>query len=170
MIINDDSLVQKARYLINFGIENTESIPDLGTNAKMNEFEAAMGLCVLDDIDDIMSYRKNVCMIYETRLRDFVLFQKRNRFATPNYSYFPIVLNDEATVSRVIKALNKKGIFPRRYFNPSLDSLNYIDNKNICKTSRELCQTILALPCYPKLSVTIQNDIIDTIKENLQNE
>ena len=41
LIINDDTLVEKARYLINFGIENSESIPHLGTNAKMNEFEAA---------------------------------------------------------------------------------------------------------------------------------
>ena len=43
------ALVEKARYLINFGIENAESIPELGTNAKMNEFEAAMGLCMLDE-------------------------------------------------------------------------------------------------------------------------
>ena len=50
LIINDDELVQKARYLINFGIKNQEEIPHLGTNAKMNEFEAAMGLCVLDDM------------------------------------------------------------------------------------------------------------------------
>ena len=41
LIINDDALVQKARYLINFGIADAESIPELGTNAKMNEFEAA---------------------------------------------------------------------------------------------------------------------------------
>ena len=50
LIINDDSLVEKARYLINFGIKNREEIPELGTNAKMNEFAAAMGLCVLDDM------------------------------------------------------------------------------------------------------------------------
>ena len=53
LIINDDSLVEKARYLINFGIENPESIPELGTNAKMNEFEAAMGLCMLDEMEEI---------------------------------------------------------------------------------------------------------------------
>ena len=46
LIVNDPNLVQKARYLINFGIESAESIPELGTNAKMNEFEAALGLCI----------------------------------------------------------------------------------------------------------------------------
>ncbi|MDE5014454.1 DegT/DnrJ/EryC1/StrS family aminotransferase, partial [Francisella tularensis subsp. holarctica] len=50
LIINDYSLVEKVRYFINFGIESSESIPYLCTNAKMNEFEAAMGLCVRDDI------------------------------------------------------------------------------------------------------------------------
>ena len=58
LIINDDELVQKVRYLINFGIKSPTEIPHLGTNAKMNEFEAAMGLCILDDIEDIKTNRK----------------------------------------------------------------------------------------------------------------
>src|SRR5574344_539107 len=53
LVINDDELVQKVRYLINFGIKSLTEITYLGTNAKMNEFEAAMGLCVLDDIENI---------------------------------------------------------------------------------------------------------------------
>ena len=60
LIINDDDLVEKARYLINFGIKNKEEIPELGTNAKMNEFEAAMGLCMLDDMQELHTKRKNV--------------------------------------------------------------------------------------------------------------
>ena len=65
LIINDDSLVEKARYLINFGIKNAEEIPELGTNAKMNEFEAAMGLCVLDDMQDLNVKRKTVYEFYK---------------------------------------------------------------------------------------------------------
>ena len=68
LIINDDSLVQKARYLINFGIKNAESIPELGTNAKMNEFEAAMGLCMLDEIEIVTKARKKVFELYEKRI------------------------------------------------------------------------------------------------------
>ena len=65
LIINDDSLVEKARYLINFGIKNTEEIPELGTNAKMNEFEAAMGLCVLEEMQELNIKRKTVYEFYK---------------------------------------------------------------------------------------------------------
>ena len=71
LIINDDTLVEKARYLINFGIENQESIPELGINAKMNEFEAAMGLCVLDEIKEILEERKIVYEKYKKELEGF---------------------------------------------------------------------------------------------------
>jgi dTDP-4-amino-4,6-dideoxygalactose transaminase len=75
LIINDDELVQKARYLINFGMKNAEEIPHLGINAKMNEFEAAMGLCVLDDIEEIKEKRKIVIENYRNELKGLVQFQ-----------------------------------------------------------------------------------------------
>jgi len=77
LIINDDGLVEKARYLINFGIENAESIPELGTNAKMNEFEAAMGLCMLDEMKFVNKKRKEVFELYKmrTQLQTIVTFQ-----------------------------------------------------------------------------------------------
>ena len=89
LIINDDSLLEKVRYLINFGIKNQEEIPHLGTNAKMNEFEAAMGLCILDDIEDIKTNRKKVVENYKIGLESLVTFQKQNEQANENYSYFP---------------------------------------------------------------------------------
>src|SRR5574344_2676410 len=91
LIINDDELVQKAKYLINFGIKNQEEIPHLGTNAKLNEFEAAMGLCVLDDIEKIKNNRKNIYEKYQKELKGLVKFQEQNENVTQNYSYFPVV-------------------------------------------------------------------------------
>ena len=167
LIINDDNLVKKARHLINFGIENPESIPLLGTNGKMNEFEAAMGLCVLDDIEEIKEKRKVIFEYYETELKEIVKFQKKNKNSTLNYSYFPIVFKSQETLLKVQKALNKKQIFPRRYFYPSLDSLQYIEPKQICKKSREMSSKILCLPIYPELMKNEQKLIIKLIKENI---
>lgn len=167
LIINDDELVQKARYLINFGIKNTEEIPHLGTNAKMNEFEAAMGLCVLDEIEDIKEKRKVVIENYTSELKDLVQFQKQNENATENYSYFPVVFKTEEQLLKVQKALNEKSIFPRRYFYPSLDTLEYIEPKQECKISRDISRRILCLPIYTELELNIQDIIIKTIKENL---
>ena len=167
LIINDDELVQKARYLINFGIKNTEEIPHLGTNAKMNEFEAAMGLCVLDDIEEIKEKRKDILEIYRKELKNLVQFQEQNENATENYSYFPIVFKSEYELLKVQKALNDKQIFPRRYFYPSLDTLEYIEPKQECKISRDISKRILCLPVYVELEKDVQEIIIKIIRGNL---
>ena len=167
LVINDDSLVEKARYLINFGIENAESIPELGTNAKMNEFEAAMGLCMLDEIEDIIDKRKNVFDLYRKELEGFVRFQRINKEATINYSYFPIVLKNEEELLKVQIELNNKKIFPRRYFYPSLDTLSYIEPKQLCENSRKISSRILCLPVFYGLEEEIQFEIVNSIKEML---
>lgn len=167
LIINNDELVQKARYFINFGIKNQEEIPHLGTNAKMNEFEAAMGLCVLDDIEEIKQKRKVISENYRKELKNLVQFQEQNINASENYSYFPIVFENEEQLLKVQKALSKKDIFPRRYFYPSLDTLDYIEPKQECKISRDISKRILCLPIYAELEENIQDTIIEIIKENL---
>ena len=166
LIINDDSLVQKARHLINFGIENAESIPSLGTNAKMNEFEAAMGLCLLDEIEEINQKRKDIYITYEKELKSFIEFQNQNQYSTSNYSYFPIILKSEEQTLKMQRALNNKGIFPRRYFYPSLDTLNYIEPKQFMSNSRDISSRVLCLPLYPELTEDEQMKIINILKEN----
>jgi dTDP-4-amino-4,6-dideoxygalactose transaminase len=165
LIINDDKLVEKARYLINFGIENSESIPHLGTNAKMNEFEAAMGLCMLDEIESVNNKRKTIYDRYNNALNGVVKFQEQNKEASLNYSYFPIVLKSEEELLIVQKHLNEKNIFPRRYFYPSLDTLKYIEPKQKCEVSRDISKRIMCLPLYPELKEEEQLTIINTINE-----
>lgn len=164
LIINNDELVEKARYLINFGIKNAEEIPELGTNAKMNEFEAAMGLCVLDDIEKIKQKRKVQFDRYKEELKGLVEFQELNQNATQNYSYFPVIFKSEEQLKKIEKVLNKNQIFPRRYFYPSLDTLNYIEPKQDMKISRDISTRILCLPIYVELEEEIQEKIINIIK------
>jgi len=164
LIINDDRLVEKTRYLINFGIKNKEEIPELGTNAKMNEFEAAMGLCMLDDMGKINVKRKIVYEFYKKELEGVVSLQEQNKDSTQNYSYFPIILESETQLKQLERTLNKEGIFPRRYFYPSLDTLRYLEPKQFCKISRDIANRILCLPIYPQLSKSIQKRIITIIK------
>jgi len=167
LIINDDELAQKARYLINFGIENAESIPHLGINAKMNEFEAAMGLCVLDEMQEILNSRKKEYEYYVNELKDIVDFPKQNENSSKNYSYFPIILKSELELKQVEKNLNKNSISPRRYFYPSLDTLEYIEPKQKCETSRDISRRILCLPLYSSLSFEDQKQIISIVKRSL---
>jgi len=167
LIINDDSLVEKARQIINFGIENNESIPLVGINAKMNEFEAAMGLLVLEEIEEIKLKRKKLYKRYINKLENLVKFQSIHKNSKNNYSYFPIILKNEASLKKIQKVLNDHDIFPRRYFYPSLDTLKYIKSKQVCKISRDISKRILCLPIYPELDYETQNLIINLIKESL---
>jgi len=164
LIINDDSLVQKARELINFGIENAESIPALGTNAKMNEFEAAMGLCLLDEMEVVKSRRKVLYDVYKKELKGFVKFQEQNEISTQNYSYMPVIFTSEEECLKVQKVLLEAKINPRRYFYPSLDTLSYIEPKQNMPISRDISKKILCLPLYPELESEIQEKIIKIIQ------
>lgn len=167
LIINDDSLAEKARYLINFGIKNREEIPELGTNAKMNEFEAAMGLCVLDDMQDLNAKRRIVYELYTKELQGVVKFQQQNKDSSQNYSYFPIILQSEDQLNKVVKALNLNEISPRRYFYPSLDTLEYINPSQFCPISRDVASRILCLPIYAELQTSYVHKICEIIKNRL---
>ena len=167
LIINDDELVKKARYLINFGIKNQVSIPELGTNAKMNEFEAAMGLCMLDEMEGILQKRENIYVRYKKELDGLVSFQKINPLASPSYSYFPVIFKSEAQRIKVQDKLNQNDIFPRRYFFPSLDTLSYIEPKQYTGKSRGLSKRVLCLPIYPSLTNNEQHLIIDIIRKQM---
>ena len=84
-----------------------------------------------------------------------------------NYSYFPIIFKSEKQLIKVQKALNENKIFPRRYFYPSLDTLNYIEPKQYMPKSRNISKRILCLPIYSELEREVQITIIDLIKKNL---
>ncbi len=133
----------------------------------MNEFEAAMGLCVLDDMDKIVEQRKEVFKRYKNTLKDIMVFQEQNENSTQNYSYFPILPETEEQVLKVQKALNDTEIFPRRYFYPSLDTLPYIKESPAMHISREISSRILALPIFPGLHGKDQQEIIEIIRKTV---
>lgn len=162
-------MAAECRKLINFGITGPDSIDGVGTNAKMNEFEAAMGLCVLDEIDIVKRERKTIGSLYRKELRDYVQFQEWSKFSRNNYSYAPILLSSEEETLRVIHALENSSITPRRYFYPSLDTCNYSEQQSICKNSRDISSRILCLPIYPGLSLEEVHLIIATVKSAVEN-
>lgn len=152
IITSDDELARKVRLLINFGISSPTTIESVGTNAKMNEFEAAMGLCVLDEIENIKSKRKEIWKTYQNKISDFIEFQQWNSQSQNNHAYVPVLLKTEEQLLEVEAKLKENNIVPRRYFYPSLDTLDYLKCNQICKTSRDIASRILCLPMYPDLS------------------
>jgi dTDP-4-amino-4,6-dideoxygalactose transaminase len=156
---------ERAKLMINFGIDGTDSVIELGINAKMNEFQAAMGLCVLDEIDTILEQRAEIWSHYENALKDIVQLQKRNFQCTNNYSYFPVLFENEERLIEVKNAMNSAGINPRRYFYPSLDTLEYLLPQISQTESRNIASRIICLPLYPELR-TEDADLIVMIVKN----
>ncbi|WP_339817904.1 DegT/DnrJ/EryC1/StrS family aminotransferase [Paenibacillus sp. FSL R7-0216] len=166
LIIPDDNLFNKAKKMINFGIEGPEVISELGINAKMNEFQAAMGLCMLDDIDEIIKKRQDV---FNSYLEAFYMEPNVKVLSFPenssqNYSYFPVIFQTESLLKRVIERLHQIDVNPRRYFYPSLDTLDYVES-DFKEISNSISDRVLCLPLYDSLSSIDQRRIIHTIKE-----
>jgi len=147
---NDKELYEKLYHHHNFGHKGTEEFHGLGINAKMSELQAAMGLSVLPHFNEILKNRKLLYNYYLELLEkeNNIKFQKIRENTTYNYSYFPIILNDEKTTLNIIAALNSKNIFPRRYFYPSLETLPYVKEDYSVKISSSISKRILCLPLY----------------------
>lgn len=167
VITNDDQLAKKIRLLINFGITSPTTIGPIGTNAKMNEFEAAMGLCVLDEIDIIKIHRERIWKTYQQELTGRVEFQTWNPQSQNNHAYAPVLFESEDELLKVEVKLKENNIIPRRYFYPSLDALDYLKKNQACSISRAIANRILCLPIYSALNEEKQNAITHVIKEAL---
>lgn len=167
VITANAELEQKVRLLINFGIDGPDSISALGTNAKMNEFEAAMGLCVLDHFEKISLKRREIWKTYQGKLSGHVHFQTVSEDVRENYSYAPILLKNEQELKNVVQALSKEEIVPRRYFYPSLDSVRSYKAHDVCENSRDIASRILCLPSFDELKLDEVERICEIIKRNL---
>lgn len=163
IISNDAHLIKECKKLINFGITGYDKIEGLGTNCKMNEFAAAMGLAVLENIDDIMYERQRVAETYDKLINPQLLPVKID-VSTNNNSYYPILLRDEISCLNVRNNLLANEIMPRRYFYPSLNMLDYVKYQS-CPISENISQRILCLPMYPDLT-EVQIVIISNIVNN----
>ena len=123
----------------------------LGINAKASEFQAAMGLCNLKYIDEIIQKRKMVSGFYEEHLKNEFKTVAFSRDTERNYAYYPILFSSEAELIKRVDSLNKRNIFPRRYFYPSLNKLNYLKQNQECIVAEDIAPKIICLPLYPDL-------------------
>ncbi|MFF7706229.1 DegT/DnrJ/EryC1/StrS family aminotransferase [Pseudomonas sp. NPDC007930] len=166
IVTNDDDLAEQVRLLCNFGIADYETIEGIGINAKLNEFSAAMGLCILDDIELILEQRAEIGDFYERALGNHLQLQETSPDSQINYSYFPVALPDHAAMLAARAALQARGINPRRYFYPSLDTLDYLQPQLAQPLSRGLAERVLCLPIYPGLAREVQETVVETLLQH----
>ena len=166
LFCNNLDTIEVASYTHNFGHDGQYNYHGLGINGKMNELSAAMGLTNLKYINRIISNRKSITEYYSSNL-NFNSFRKMNyRDNTEiNYSYYPIIFDDESTLTLCNERLLKNEIFARRYFFPSLNTINFIKGEE-CPNSELISKTILCLPIYESLTKKNQ-DLIIKITNNI---
>src|SRR5690554_1003102 len=161
----NEDLIQRMNYLRNFGHAGFEKFNGVGINAKNSEFHAAMGLCVLEDIELILAKRKEQSLIYDELLSDLpVSMPEIEEDCDFNYAYYPILFESEAITLKVKAALETESIFSRRYFYPSLSSLDYV-KKSTTPISDDCASRILCLPLYFELENKVQDKILSIIKD-----
>lgn len=163
----DESINRSLYFHHNFGHNGPDQFEGLGINAKMSELQAAMGLSMLKYIDSLILSRQKSFLFYKEKFEGWKdLLQLRFRKGTqPNYSYFPLIFSDEAKTLKVKSTMEKEGFFPRRYFYPSLNKMEYL-NESSCPIAESYAHRILCLPLFHDLSTRDQIRIYKTIESS----
>jgi dTDP-4-amino-4,6-dideoxygalactose transaminase len=167
MFCNDSNLYHQLFYSHNFGHNGPLDFHGLGINAKISELQSAMGLAVFNHLDTIFRERQKVVNYYNENL-DFTKINKIKirENTTWNFSYYPIIFDSEGSLLKVQETLQKENIIPRRYFYPSLNTINYIKGVSM-PISESIASRILCLPLYVGLSIENLNKITTIINKQL---
>ena len=166
VVCNDSELSKKIYYSHNFGHDGPLKFHGLGINGKISELQSAMGLAVLDNIPTIFSNRKTAVETYLNNLdRSGLQFLKIRENTKWNYCYFPVIFDSESTLLKIEKCLNENDIYARRYFYPSLNTIDFVKGAKMT-VSEDVSSRILCLPLFSGLSKDAIDRICSIILQN----
>jgi dTDP-4-amino-4,6-dideoxygalactose transaminase len=167
LFTKDPDLFHKSFYSHTFGHLGPLDYFGVGINGKISELQAAMGLTVLPQMELIIQERKKVVDFYITNLnfRKIRSFQLEEN-TTWNYSYYPVIFESEDILIQVEQILNRNDIYPRRYFYPSLNKIEYV-NGEVMPVSESIAERIMCLPLYVGLRKKDLEEIVNIINSAL---
>ncbi len=170
----DSKYIDLLYNLKNFGIKDAQTVIAVGGNAKMNEFQAAMGLCNLKYLDINIDKRKKLVEQYKKELEKIDGIQILLNFdknIKSNFAYMPILVDSDVTGfnrDELFEKLKENNIIARKYFYPIVtefacykDIFNY-ENLNGAKY---ISENVLTLPLYDTLESSDLHRICDIIKK-----
>ncbi len=171
LVTNDRKLANKLRLMRDHGIKSEQETVGIGTNAKMNEFQAIMGLCNLEQVDQNIASR---CRLYNQYIDKLhvskeINFQKLTA-SKYNYAYMPIILDNQYQRDLIHDKLLQSGIGTRKYFYPltSKGTCHQVNKKGQfdkvhTETASNISKRVLCLPLYDQLT----NNDVDHISSSL---
>lgn len=162
---------RKLYQLKNFGIRDEETVDGVGSNAKMNEFQAIMGLCNLKNLETEIGKRHSVVARYRTNLEEVkgIRLPQSQEDVKPNYAYFPILVESEVcgfTRDELREELKKNHINARKYFYPLTNSFDcYKSMFSVDQTpiALQISRQVLTLPLYADLELEDVDRICEII-------
>lgn len=168
-IITDNDETARKLYLFRQFGHVYDDYYSIGINAKNSEFHAAMGLCVLPEVQNIIAERKKISELYISTIqhKDISIPTKSIDKLDYNYAYFPVLFSSEEKLLYIKKILSDNDILTRRYFYPSLNMLPFLNKTNNCLISENISNRILCLPLYVGLKDTDINKISIIINSSL---
>ena len=167
LVCKDEKMLEKMKTLRNHGIKSEEEVVVPGTNAKMDEFQAALGLCNLKMIDENIQRRRRLYEHYKRRLSGRIQFQRLTS-TKYNYNYMPVCFENAEERDRAYLELIKNGIRPRKYFFP-LTTNNVYSNKADTgklydlKRALDVSGRVLCLPMYSDLEIENVDRIVEIV-------
>lgn len=180
----DAALAEALRAYCGFGLAGGADAGVGGTNAKMTEFAAAMGICNLRHIDEVLEKRRGIHGVYTDILTEGKTFDPetgavsgleikllpQQRGVTRNYAYFPVVFKDSETALAVLSELSAQGVHARRYFYPLTSSALSVQKYAPASTpvAESIADRVIALPFYADLSAEDAAFIAQTVVGTLE--
>lgn len=155
----DRKFSEKLNKISNFGIVNAEAVDEIGLNAKMNEFCAAMGICNLRHLDRNIERRRLITERYRKNLNGVrgLHFNIEQENVESNYTYLPVLIEDEFSCSRdeLYNRLETNGINASKRFYPLTNTLKCYHgafDESLTPVAKDVSERIIMLPLYPDLS------------------
>lgn len=163
LVTSSADLAERARRWINFGIADSK-ILSLGVNGKMSEIQAAIGLSTLPNVSREIRRRRKLVANYQSELAGTGL----QFLPSHNHAYIPVILPSADQVAPMVEALESIGIFPRRYFYPSLDRLDFLgDGSAKVPVARDLAERVVCLPSGRDVTARVRRRLTTRVRQTL---
>lgn len=174
IITSDDQLAHRISFMRNFGHNGPTDFHGIGVNGKASELNGAMGLAILPKIGEAIESRKQASERYDYLLSSFFddkdrLLQKPQMISgsSYNYSYYPLLVKNEALLVEIVNSLKEDQIVARRYFYPSLNKLPYLQKFESAPVSEDVSARVLCLPLFPGITTAEQVRVVQGVRSAL---
>jgi dTDP-4-amino-4,6-dideoxygalactose transaminase len=162
VVTNNDDLAKKIRLMKNFGFAGYDNVIYIGTNGKMNEASAAMGLTNLESLDEFVAVNRRNYECYNSCLKDIpgIKILRYDDHEKQNYQYIILEVDEsEAGLSRdeLLKVLHAENVLARRYFYPGCHRMepyrSYFPHTHLLlPVTEEVAKRVLVLPTGTSVS------------------